>query len=119
MISRLLLPVVQVAASGVLYAPLRSEFLALPKATITANGKTYEGVSLATLAEKAGAKPTAIATINGTRLDNLRLGAIRFTLAEIGESTVLVIDVAGRFAIASCSVPADQWPTDITRLGLN
>lgn len=112
-------PVLQVAASGKQYAPLRSDFAVLPKVTITANGKSYEGVTLATLAEKAGARAGATATIQGTRLDNLRLGAIRFGLAEIGASTVFVMGETGHLTLASSSVPPEQWLKDVTGIGLN
>ena len=60
-----------------------------------------------------------IATINGTRMDNLRLGAVRFTLTEIGASTVFVMDDTGRITLASSTIPTDQWLKDITGIGLN
>jgi hypothetical protein len=112
-------PVIQVSASGKPYTPLRSEFAALPKSTISAGGKTYEGVSLAALANAAGAKPDSLVTIQGTRSDNLRLGAIRFPLAEIGETTVLVMGDNGHILLASSTVPVDQWLKDLTGIGLN
>ena len=77
------LPLVQVVAGGNTFTPTRPEFADLPKTTVEAAGKTYEGVTLAALAEKAGAGSGATATIQGTRIDNLRLGAIRFALSEI------------------------------------
>lgn len=110
-------PVIQVVANGKQYAPLQPEFAALPKMTITANGKRYEGVSLAALAGQAGAAPTATATIQGTRTDNLRLGAIRFGLDEIGATTVLVMSDTGHILLASSTVPPDQWLKDVTGIG--
>ncbi len=112
-------PVIQVAVKGTQYAPLQPEFAALPKTTITANGKSYEGVLLSALAEKAGAAPSAIATIQGTRVDNLRLGVIRFTLDEIGATTVLVMGDSGHILLASSTVPPEQWLKDVTGIGLN
>ena len=112
-------PLVQVVVAGKPYLPTRADLAALPKAKITAGGNSYEGVSLATLAEKAGAPAGATATIQGTRMDNLRLGAIRFPLPDIGASTVFVIDDKGHLLLASTTVPHDQWLKDITGISLN
>jgi hypothetical protein len=112
-------PVIQVLAKGTMYAPVRSEFAALPKEKISASGKEYEGVTLAALAEKAGAADGTIVTIQGTRLDNLRNGAIRFGLSEIGASTVLVINDQGHVLLASNTVPPEQWLKDITGIAFN
>lgn len=112
-------PVIQVVAAGNPYTPTRGEFAALPKVSINAGGKDYEGVSLASLAENAGAPAGAVVTIQGTRGDNLRFGAIRFPLAEIGASTVLVLDDSGHLRLASTSVPQEQWLKDITGIALN
>ena len=114
------LPVVQVVVAGKPFAPTRSEFGALPKITIDAGGKSYEGVSLSALAEKAGgASEGAVATIQGTRTDSLRLGAIRFPLGDIGASTVFMLDEGGRLVLASSSVPQEQWLKDVTGIALN
>jgi hypothetical protein len=113
------LPVLQVLVAGKAFAPVRSEFAGLPKVTVSAGGTSYEGVSLEALATKAGAQPSAVATIQGTRSDNLRLGSIRYALAEIGPSTVLVMDESGHIRLASSSVPAEQWLKDITGIALN
>jgi len=113
------LPVVQVAFAGKVFAPTKADFSALPKAKVTAGGKEYEGVTLAALAEKAGGKADSVATIQGTRADNLRLGAIRFPLADVGASTVLVIDDGGHLALFSSSIPQEQWLKDVTSIALN
>ncbi|MGB4862280.1 MAG: hypothetical protein WBO97_07465 [Tepidiformaceae bacterium] len=112
-------PVIQVGVSGKQYAPLRPEFAALPKTSVTANGKTYEGVSLGALAEAAGAAPGVVATIQGTRMDNLRLGAVRFPLADIASNTVLVMNDSGHISVASSTIPPEQWLKDVTGIGLN
>ena len=112
-------PVIQVVSATKNFTPLRSEFAALPKVTVSAGGKTYEGVSLATLAAQAGAPATATATIQGPRNDNLRLGAIRFSVSEIGTTTVFVIDDTGHVLLASTSVPPEQWLKDVTGISLN
>jgi hypothetical protein len=112
-------PVLQVVAAGNPYTPTRADFAGLPKVSIDAGGKKYEGVALATIAESAGARAEAIVTIQGTRGDNLRFGAIRFPLAEIGTSTVLVLDETGHMLLASTSVPQEQWLKDITGISMN
>lgn len=112
-------PVVQVVAAGNPYTPTRSDFANFPKEKISAGGKDYEGVTLAALAEQAGGGASTTVTIQGTRNDNLRFGAIRFPLAEIGASTVLILDDSGHVLLASTSVPQEQWLKDITGIALN
>lgn len=112
-------PVIQVGSAGNIYAPSKAEFAALPKTKLTAGGKDYEGVSLTLLAEKGTPRSGATVTIQGTRLDNLRLGAIRFPLADIAATTVLVMDPNGHITLASTSVPADQWLKDVISIALN
>lgn len=113
------LPVIQVAFSGKIYAPTKADFGGLPKAKVSAGGKEYEGVTLASLVEKAAAPSARTATIEGTRMDNLRLGAIRFPVADIGGSTVFVVDDSGHVALFSSSIPPEQWLKDVTSIALN
>ncbi len=112
-------PVLQVVAMGQAYTPTKGDFTALPKVSIDAGGKSYEGVSLAALAEKAGAPAAGFVTIQGTRADNLRFGAVRFPLAEVGTNTVLILDETGHVLFASSSVPQEQWLKDISGIALN
>lgn len=112
------LPVIQVAFGGKVYAPTKADFSSLPKTKLSAGGKEYEGVPLSALAEKAAASGDAVATIQGTRTDNLRLGAVRFPLSDIGSSTVLVVDDGGHVALFSSSIPQEQWLKDVTAIAL-
>lgn len=112
------LPIVQVVAGTNGFRPTRQEFAALATSKVQAGGKTYEGVSLALLAEKAGATPDTIATIQGTRSDNLRLGAVRFPLSELATTTVLYLDEGGHMMLASSSIPQEQWLKDVTGVAL-
>lgn len=113
-------PVVQVVAGQTRYAPTRAEFAALPTSTVQgADGKQSEGVTIATLASQVGARADAILTIQGTRVDNLRLGAVRFPLADIAENTVVVMDEDGHLALASAFIPADQWLNTLTGIAFN
>ncbi|MEO8541139.1 MAG: hypothetical protein ABI577_15460 [bacterium] len=114
-----LVPVVQVAFAGKLFAPTKTEFAALPKTKISAGGKDYEGVVLSALVQKAAAGSASVVTIQGTRVDNLRLGAVRFPLADVGSTTVLVMDDSGHIILASSSIPADQWLKDVVGVSLN
>ncbi len=106
--------VLQVANAGSIYAPTRAEFLDLAQTELTQGGTTYSGVSLAALAAEVGARDGAIVTIEGTRSDNRRYGAIRFTLSEIGENTVLTISEDGHIDLASTYIPTEQWLFTVT-----
>jgi hypothetical protein len=112
-------PVVQVVAGQARFAPTKAEFEALPTAEIQANGKTVKGVTIATLASRAGAGAGAVVTIQGTRADNLRLGAVRFALSEIGENTVVTMDDEGHLALASSFIPPEQWLNTLTGIAFN
>jgi hypothetical protein len=112
-------PIVQVVAGQTRYAPTRAEFAALPTAEIQADGKTVKGVTIATLASQVGAGADTVLTIQGTRVDNLRLGAIRFALAEIAENTVVVMNEEGHLALASSFIPAEQWLNTLTGIAFN
>ena len=109
------LPVLQVVApGGTAYTPTRDEFTALPATTLKIGGKEYTGVTLAAVAAKAGAPAGSTATIQGTRMDNLRYGAIRYPLAEVGETTLLVLNEAGYLDLVSSSIPQEQWLHTLT-----
>ncbi len=103
------LPILQVVAGGASFAPTRADLAALPVVTITAEGKQYTGVSLAELARRVAAPAEAVVTIQGTRADNLRYGAVRYALAEVGEATVVFVDESGYARFASAAIPAEQW----------
>ena len=113
------LPVIQVGFAGKVYAPTKSDFTGLPKVKVTAGGKEYEGVALSALVEKAAAGAAATATIQGTRVDNLRLGAVRFPIADVGGSTVFAVDDSGHVALFSSTIPQEQWLKDVTSIALN
>lgn len=112
-------PVLQVVAGETRYEPTRAQFAELPEVELQVSGKTVKGVTIATIASQAGAGADTIVTIQGTRVDNLRLGAVRFGLAEIAENTVLMLDEEGHISLASSSIPADQWLNTITGLAFN
>lgn len=112
-------PVVQVVAGQARFAPTRAEFEALPTAEIQANGKTVKGVTIATLASQVSAGAGTVVTIQGTRADNLRLGAVRFALSEIGENTVVTMDDQGHLALASSFIPPEQCLNTLTGIAFN
>ncbi len=85
------------------------EFKALPKAQITVNGKTYSGVSLATLASGIEAAPTALVTVQGYRPDWRRLQFIRYPSVDVGAETVLFIDPEGYISVASTKINDAEW----------
>lgn len=112
-------PVIQVVAGQTRYSPTKAEFGALPTAEIQANGKTVKGVTIATLASQVGAGADTVVTIQGTRVDNLRLGAVRFGLPEIAGNTVVTMDEAGHLALASSFIPPEQWLNTLTGVAFN
>ena len=112
-------PVIQVVAGQTRYTPTKAEFGALPTAEIQAGGKTVKRVTIATLAAQVAAGADTVVTIQGTRVDNLRLGAVRFALAEIGENTVVAMDEEGHLTLASSFIPADQWLNTLTGIAFN
>ena len=83
-------PVIQVAFAGKVYAPMRSDFTALPKVKVNAGGKEYEGVSLAALAEKAAAKTDAVTPPKTTNLRNGRcaMSAQKLITSAIEQPTI-------------------------------
>ena len=107
-------PVIQVGVSGKQYAPLRAELAALTKALVTERGMMYDGGWLGALAEAAGADPGVVTTIQGTRMANLRLGAVRFPLDDIASNTVLVMNDSGHISVASSTIPPAPWLKDFT-----
>lgn len=102
-------PIIQVVAGASTFTPTRAEFADLPTVTITADGRQYTGVTLAELARRVSAPAEAVVTIQGTRSDNLRYGAVRYALAEVGAATVVFIDESGYARFASAAIPAEQW----------
>lgn len=109
------LPIIQVVAPGAQpFTPTKEQFRELPTTTLTVSGTEYTGVTLATLAARVGAPAGSVATIQGTRLDNLRFGAIRYPLAQVGETTLLVVNEAGYLNLVSTSIPQEQWLHTLT-----
>ena len=105
---------IQVAGAGPLYAPTLAEFKALPTSEIKVDGKSYSGVTIATLAEKSKAATGVPVTIDGVRADGKRQGAVRFPLADIATTTVLVLAEDGQLSVASTSIPKEQWLIRVT-----
>lgn len=99
----------QVVSGKNSYNPKPAEARALPTSSITIDGKSYTGITLATLAQKVSAKPDALATIEGIRGDGLRLGFLRGRLSEIGATTLVVPAADGHYNVVSQAFPADQW----------
>lgn len=91
------------------YSPKPDEARALEKTTISAEGKSYSGVSVTTLAAKVSAKPESVFTIQGVRADGKRMGFIRGKVSEMGSTTLFVPLDDGHFNVVVGSLPSDQW----------
>jgi len=91
------------------YSPKPDEARSLEKTTISAEGKSYSGVSVDTLAQKVSAKPDSVFTIQGVRADGKRLGFVRGKVSEMGSTTLFVPLDDGHFNVVVGSLPSDQW----------
>jgi hypothetical protein len=91
------------------YSPKPDEARALDQTSISAEGKSYSGVSVVTLAQKVAAKPDSVFTIQGVRADGKRIGFVRGKVSEIGSTTVFVPLADGHFNVVVGSLPSDQW----------
>jgi len=112
-------PLFQAVAGSTQFTPTRAEFAALATVQLSAGGQNYTGVPISAIAEKVAGRADGTVTIEGTRVDNLRFGVIRFPLTDIAESTVLVLDEQGHILLASSSIPQDQWLKVITGIAFN
>ena len=83
-------------------------FKALPQAEIAADG-ARKGVALATLAEKVGAGPDSVVTIEGRSQDLARTSLYRGSLRDLASKAVFTIDAQGSVAFVASSVPKEQW----------
>lgn len=105
---------IQVVGTGPVFAPTLAEFKLLPTSEIKVDGKSYTGVTVATLAEKSKAATGVPVTIDGVRPDGKRQGVVRFPLADIATTTVLVLAEDGQLSVASTSIPKEQWLIRVT-----
>ena len=107
--------IVGVANGKESYAPTMDDFKALDQTSITVDGQSYKGVSLAALAGKvSAATDTGFVTVQGTLLSGTKLNVIRFATKDVATTTVLVMDSGGRLALYSSSIPKAQWLTAVS-----
>ncbi len=96
------------------FAPTVSAFGALTQTEVKAGDQSYKGVTVAALGGKVSAAGGSTVTIQGIRNDGKRQGFVRYPLADIASTTVLVMDDTGHLSLASSSIPKEQWLTFIT-----
>jgi len=95
------------------FHPTVAEFRQLPQVDITAKGP-QKGVSIAALAAKVGVTPTSgFVTIQGIRSDGKRGGVVRYAVADIASTTVLVLDDKGHLNLVSSTIPEAEWLTAV------
>ncbi len=95
------------------FRPTVAEFRQLPQVDITANGP-QKGVSIAALAAKVGVTPTSgFVTIQGVRSDGKRSGIVRYPVADVASTTILVLDNSGHLNLVSSTIPAAEWLTAV------
>jgi len=105
--------ILSIVAGGTSLTPTASEFNAYPQTSITAAGTTYSGVTLEALAAEAGTTG-AFFEIEGVRSDGVRYAIVRYALAEMGGTSLLVLSDAGRVDFVSSSLDPSQWLTAVT-----
>lgn len=105
-------PVVEVTSPQGEFRPTAAEFRAIPTLDVDAKGKKT-GVSLAELGARVKASPTTMVTIRGFSPDGRRDMFIRYPLAQVGSSSVLVIDGSGYLTLHSTAIPEAEWLTHI------
>jgi hypothetical protein len=110
-------PAFTVVAGRDTYIPTFEEFKALPTVQITVAGKTYRGVSLASLAERMKANPQTPVSVQGYGPGFNRQQFIRYPLAEIGSETVLLVDPDGYISVVSTKVPEGEWLRAVISVG--
>jgi hypothetical protein len=90
------------------FIPTFAEFRALPTAEIDAGGKKT-GVPLTAIAEKVGAGPDSVVTIEG-RGENGTQAYFRGKLSDAAASTaILSINDQGLITLVGPSIPKEQW----------
>jgi hypothetical protein len=95
------------------FRPTVAEFRQLPQVDVTANGP-QKGVSIAALAAKVGVTPTSgFVTIQGIRSDGKRAGIVRYAVADVASSTILVLDDKGHLNLVSSTIPPAEWLTAV------
>jgi len=106
-------PALMVVSSKGNFLPTVAEFRQLPQIDITAKGP-QKGVSIATLAAKVNVTPTAgFVTIQGIRSDGKRGGVVRYAVADIASTTILVLDDKGHLNLVSSTIPEAEWLTAV------
>lgn len=110
---------VQVVSGKEQYAPTLADVRALPQTELTINGSKRSGVALKDLVAKVPAGAAGIVTIEGTNADRSRLGTVRFKLADIADTTLLVIDGEGHLDIVSSTIPEEQWLKSVSGVSLS
>ena len=68
---------------------------------------------MAALAEKVQASPTSFVTVHGISSDGRRDAFTRYRLAEVGTTTVVVVDQQGYASLYSSTIPEKDWLTHV------
>lgn len=106
-------PLLSIVAGGTSLAPTASDFGGYPQTSLTANGTSYTGVTLADLAEVTGATG-AFFEIEGVRSDGVRYAIARHATAELGDSSLLVVTSTGQVDFVSTGLDPSQWMTAVS-----
>jgi hypothetical protein len=108
-------PLVSIVAGGTALAPTASDFTAWPQTTVSVDGTEYTGVTLSAVAEAAGASG-AYFEIEGVRSDGVRYAIARHPLADLGDTSLLVLTDSGQLNFVSSSLDPAQWMSAVSAI---
>ena len=104
--------VVTVVRAKESYAPTFAEFRGLAQTDGGATGK--QGVALDVLAQRVGAGPESVVTIEGRNQELTRITFYRGKVRDLGPKAIFPIDGDGHVSFVADSLPKEQWIYAIT-----
>lgn len=104
----------QVVSGTNRYLPTLKEVKALPQTELEIDGQKQKGILLKDLVAKVPPGRSGIVTIEGLRADMQHVGSIRFALADVAETTLLVLTDRGHLDLVSSTIPKEQWLKVVT-----
>jgi hypothetical protein len=104
--------VVTVVRAKESYSPTFAEFRGLPQTDGGSTGK--RGVALDLLAQRVGAGPESVVTIEGRNQELTRITFYRGKVRDLGAKAIFVVDAEGHVSFVADSLPKEQWIYAIT-----
>ena len=108
-----------VAARGKTFEPTVADFRALPQTEIDTPQGKKSGVLLSALAAKVETAATDLVTIEGRPADQSLGGFVRSPLKDVASTTVFFVTDKGHVALASSSLPVEQWLSYVVTISIS